>query len=151
MMNNSRPVSVWTLVTFLLILAMCGILGGYTLASDPSGKSMGLAEVLPLLPVSDFLLPGIFLFVVMGVIPFALAYSLMARKRSPLAESLTGWSKHHWSWTSTVLLGIVLVVFLVMESAYVGFHIPFQYVTAFLVFGIMVTAFLPEVEKIYRI
>ena len=65
-----RPLMLWPLIFFLLFLALGGLYGGITLLVDPSGNLLGLDDVLPLVPVSDFILPGIFLLVVMGLAPF---------------------------------------------------------------------------------
>jgi hypothetical protein len=63
---------LWPLIFFLLLLALGGFYGGIAMLTDPTGTSLQVADVLPLLPVPDYILPGIFLFVVMGLIPLVL-------------------------------------------------------------------------------
>ncbi|MHC4440744.1 MAG: hypothetical protein ACYS3S_25630, partial [Planctomycetota bacterium] len=110
-----RPFAVWPLLFFLLFLALGGLYGGIAMLADPSGGSLQLTEILPMLPVSDFILPGIFLLVVMGLTPLLLIYGLLIRPKWRWAERLSGWSGHHWSWTGTIGLGIALAIWLIIE------------------------------------
>ena len=66
---------------------------------DPSGASMGLpTDLLDGLPISNFVLPGLFLIIVMGIIPLILAYVLRKRTR--------------WAWLGTLVQGIVLLLWI---------------------------------------
>ena len=57
-----RPLTLWPLVLCLLILSIGGgFAGGIMMLIDPSGEMLGVADILPLLPVPNFILPGIFL------------------------------------------------------------------------------------------
>jgi hypothetical protein len=67
-----RPVALWLLVLSLVFLALGGMYGGIAMLTDPSGNSLQMAEILPLLPVPDYTLPGLFLLFVMGVAPLFL-------------------------------------------------------------------------------
>ena len=105
-----RPLMLWPLVLCLLILSIGGgFAGGIMMLMDPSGEMLGVAETLPLLPVPNFILPGIFLLVVMGIFPLILAITLITRPDWPWFDSLFQWSNHYWAWTSTLILVAILV------------------------------------------
>jgi len=144
-----RPFALWVLIFFLVFLALGGLYGGIAMLTDPSGNSLQMAEILPLLPVPDYTLPGLFLLFVMGLAPLFLTFGLLARPNWKWATSLARWSGHHWSWTGTVALGIVLALWLVVEGVMIGFEWPIQYVTAVNGILILILVLVPSVRKFY--
>lgn len=81
-----RPASVWYLAVSLIVLALGGLAGAYGFLSDPSG--VGMADQLDRLPILDFTLSGIFLFVAMFLFPLFLVYGLLARPEWRMAATL---------------------------------------------------------------
>jgi hypothetical protein len=63
-----RPLPLWILLLWLVFLAFGGLYGGIAMLIDPSGDAMGVDVLLPLLPVPDFILPGLFLIFGMGLV-----------------------------------------------------------------------------------
>jgi len=145
-----RPFALWLLIFFLIFLALGGLYGGIAMLTDPSGGSLQMTEVLPLLPVPDYTLPGLFLLFVMGLAPLFLTYALLARPNWAWAESISRWSHHHWAWTGTVALGLVLALWLIVEGVMIGFQWPIQYVTAVNGILILLFALVPSVRKFYE-
>ncbi len=139
----TRPLTLWLLIIALLFLGVGGLYGGIAMLMDPTGSSLQMTTLLPLLPVHDFVLPGLFLLIVMGWAPILLAYALLALPEWRWAAALSRWSGHHWAWTGTAALGVVLAVWLVVEGLLIGFRWPIQYVTAF--DGLV--AILPSLKK----
>lgn len=144
-----KPFSLWLLVASLVFLAFGGLYGGFAMLSDPSGGVIQMTEVLPQLHVPDYTLPGLFLLFVMGLAPLFLTFGLIARPNWKWAESLSRWSNHHWSWTATVALGIILLIWLSIQGALIGFRWPIQYVTAVNGILILVFALVPSVRRYY--
>jgi len=144
-----RPFTLWLLVFSLIFLALGGLYGGIAMLTDPSGGSLQMTEVLPLLPVPDYTLPGLFLLFMMGLTPLFLTYGLLARPNWAWTTPISRWNNHHWSWTGTVALGLILALWLIVEGVMIGFHWPIQYVTA--VNGILILALtlVPSVTKFY--
>jgi hypothetical protein len=144
-----RPVLIWLLVFCLVFLALGGIYGGIAMLVDTSGNFIQMAEVLPLLHVPSYLLPGLFLLSVMGLAPLFLVYGLLARPNWKWAIALSHWSGHHWSWTGSLVLGLVLVTWLVVQFFLIGFRWPIQYVTATNALFIILFTLVPGVHKFY--
>ena len=71
------------------------------LADPASGGYLDFADMLPLLPVNDFILPGLFLTAFMGLFPLFLVYGLIARPTWPMVDKFFKWSGHYWAWTGT--------------------------------------------------
>src|ERR1043165_2254352 len=68
-----RPPMRWPLLVMMGSLSIGGFIGGISFVAEPTGE--GLGARLPWLdqaPVSDFLLPGLFLLVVYGLVPLLL-------------------------------------------------------------------------------
>jgi hypothetical protein len=144
-----RPVILWPLLFLLLFLAVGGLYGGIAMLIDPAGDLIGLAHTLPELPVSDFILPGLFLLLVMGIMPLLLIYGLLARPGWTWAERLFHWSGHHWAWTGTLLLGIVLAIWLIYQAFLISFEWPIQYITAVDGFLIILFLLMPGMRTFY--
>lgn len=144
-----RPVMLWFLLFNLLYLGFGGLYGGIAMLTDPSGSSLDFAEILPLLPVPDYTLPGLFLFFILGLLPLFLIYALLACPKWTWAETLFRWSGHHWTWASTLTLGIILVLWLVIEGLLIEFNSPIQYITAVNGFLIILLVSLPGVRRLY--
>lgn len=145
-----RPSSLWILVFFLVFLALGGAVGAFYFLSDPSGASIGMEKELAMLPIPDYTLPGIFLLVIMTLAPLFLTYSLTAKPKAPLLQNLFRFAPYHWSWTGTVILGIILLLWLTLEAYFIGFTAPIQYVTAINGFLILVLPFIPAIKKYYQ-
>jgi len=144
-----RPFALWPLLFFLLFLALGGLYGGVAMLTDPTGGSLQLTETLPLLPISDFILPGIFLLVVMGLAPLLLIYGLLVRPEWKWAKRLSRWSGYHWAWIGTLGLGMILAVWLVVEGLLIGFEWAIQYISVVDGFLIILLVLIPPVRKFY--
>ncbi len=72
-----RPRALWLLVALLGLLVVTGFDGGLSFVTDPTGASLGAKlSWLDRSPVSDFLLPGLFLLVTYGIGGLALIAGL---------------------------------------------------------------------------
>ncbi len=144
-----RPPALWPLLFLLVFLAVGGLYGGIAMLTDPAGGSLGLTDVLPLLPVSNYVLPGVFLLIVMGLAPLALSYGLLVRPGWNWARTLSRWSRHHWAWTGTLGLGVTLAMWLMVQGLLIGFRWPIQYITAADGFLSVLLVLLPSMRKFY--
>lgn len=118
---------------------------------DPSGRALGMDAVLAQLPVPDYVLPGLFLVGVMGLVPIALAVGLARRVAWPWAARLTRGSGHHWAWTGSLALGLVLAAWLALQGALIGFVWPIQFVTAAIAVAIVALTLLPSVRRAFEL
>ncbi len=139
------------LLFFLVFLGAGGFYGGLSMLADPSGNSLRMAEVLPLLHIPDYRLPGLFLISVMGALPLFLVYALLAAPAWPWLERVFAWSRHHWAWTATLGLGVVLLLWLAVQAVLIGLRWPIQYITAICGVLIIALALLPSIERYYQL
>ena len=145
-----RPAILWLLVFLLVFLALGGLYGGISMLVDPSGRMLQMDGVLPLLPVPDYFLPGLFLLFVMGLFPILLTYGLIKQPVWSWVDSLSTWCGHYWAWTGSVGVGVVLVLWLAVQAILIGFQWPIQYIT--LVNGVLIilVAVIPSVQKYFK-
>ncbi len=106
MPSSARSTTVRALLVVEALCATFGYVGGIMFFVDPSGRLYGLDVALARLPVTDFLLVGLWLFVVYGV-GFSLAtYAL--------------WKRTPWAWISAVLLSFVWIGWIAVETGLLG-------------------------------
>jgi hypothetical protein len=100
MHKQSRPFTFWALIGCLLFLSISGLAGGIGMLMDPSGASLSLpGDLLADLPIETFILPGLYLVLVYGLLSPIIAYGL--------------WKRAPWAWAASVLLGIILLGWIV--------------------------------------
>lgn len=144
-----RPLMLWPLVLVLIFLALGGFSGGIPMLADPAnGGYLNFGEMLPDLPVSNFILPGLFLLIVMGLLPLFLAYALIVQPTWGWLDRLFRWSEHHWAWTGTMILDVIIAVWLAYEAWLIGWF-PITTFTAIQGLLILLFAMLPSVRKFY--
>jgi len=146
-----RPLPLWILILWLVFLAFGGLYGGIAMLLDPSGASMGVDVLLPLLPVADFILPGLFLLFGMGLFPLALVFGLLVRPNWAWADALTRWSGHTWAWTGTLFLGFILLLWLAVQALLIGFTTGIQYVVVVNGLALLGFALWLSVRRLYRL
>ncbi len=142
-----RPLTVWLLAFWLLFLALGGLYGGIAMLLDTSGAALGMSEVLDELPVSNYILPGLFLLFGMGLAPLFLIYALLTLPQWPWLERLLPKKGLHWAWLGILVLCWVLFMWLIVEGFLIGFDWPIQYVTLVNGFLIMLFALLTSVRR----
>ena len=115
-MRTRRPATVWLEVALLAFLALGGLVGGVAFVTDPTGASIGAQLAwLDGTPVSDFLLPGLFLLGVYAIGSLVLIIGLIWRPAPGVLGRLDAALHHHWAWLGTIAMGATLVVWIVYE------------------------------------
>ena len=115
-MRTRRPATVWLEVTLLAFLALGGFVGGVAFVTDPTGASIGAKLAwLEKTPVSDFLLPGLFLLVVYAIGSLVLIAGLVWRPAPGVLGRIDAALHQHWAWPGTIAMGATLVVWILYE------------------------------------
>ncbi len=119
--KKRRPAALKALVGIEMFFAIVGLASGLSLLSSPSGAGLGLSrDLLKNAPVSDYTLVGLFFVIVSGVLPILAAYGLIAKRRWRWTDPLNKWTGQNWAWTLTTALGIILILWIVVELVFVG-------------------------------
>ena len=121
MVRSSKPWSIHILLALLILLGLGGIGGGITLLADPSGGLMGLPPgLLDGLFLTDYTIPGFFLIVVMGLLPYAVYYLVRIGHRLGRAAVFT--------------MGGILICWILFQIVLWGYPITIQ--TVYLIWGL---------------
>ncbi|WP_297707537.1 hypothetical protein [uncultured Eudoraea sp.] len=111
-----RSISANLLILLIFLQAISAVPAGLSLIIDPSGKGIGLPPgVLENTPFKNFLIPGLFLFVVLGLLPLITLYGLLSRKKLNWAQKINWDKKFHWSCTFSFYIGLLLILWINMQ------------------------------------
>ncbi|MFH1213828.1 MAG: hypothetical protein V1681_07050 [Candidatus Neomarinimicrobiota bacterium] len=103
--NSIRPKSLYLLI---ILLAFRAIGGGLVLVIRPSGAIMQMPVSMPeYSPFPDFLIPGFFLLIMLGLFPAFACYALIKKLDCRRAECLNICKDRHWSWSFAFYVGII--------------------------------------------
>jgi len=144
---DSRPSVIWLLILLHVLLALGALLGGGAFILSPDGHLIQMPiSHLKNSPFSDFLLPGIFLFIFLGIYPLAVSYSLWRRPAWHWPDFINPFKRIHWSWAASLAAGVIVLIWIMVEVLWV----PFGFVhVLYLGWGValLILTLLPTVRK----
>lgn len=129
-----RPPSVTLLVALLAVLGLSGFVGGIALLADTSGAVLDLSPtLLDGSPFADYLIPGLALFVFLGVFPLLVAGALV--------------TQHRLAWQGVLAAGLAVLVWFTVQLVVVGWGNALQWLYLLLGVAILVVGVLPSVRR----
>lgn len=111
-----KKVYFYTLITLLILLGIGALAGGGAMIIDPSGQSIQMP--LSLLENSlfkDFLIPGIVLFILFGLIPILLIKPLLKGGFSRFFESINIFTDMQWPWSFVIYISFALIIWIQVQ------------------------------------
>lgn len=142
----------YLLIAIIVIIAISGISGGVSLMVDPSGANIQLnTSLLESTIFHNFLVPGIILFLLLGIFPFIAAFGLMTRKKSKLLNRFNPYKKKHWAWAYSLYCGIILVLWIDFQVMMIGGGYILQSIYAILGVIVIILTLLPSTIRFYKI
>ncbi len=148
---KQRPVAVYILLLLVFLESASGLFGGAALLLDPAGNILQMpTSFLKDSPFVDYVVPGFILFVFLGIYPAILFFGLLRLPYSQTFNSINIYKNQHWSWTLTIYLGIVLILWIDFETMFIGYNF---LQTVFGVGGvvILILDLLPSVKEYYLV
>jgi len=147
-----RTISTYILMILIAFQVISAVPAGWLLISDPSGEKLGLPiTLLNDSPFDNFLIPGLFLFVILGLLPLLILYGLITKKEFRFFQKINIFKNYLWSWTFSYYFGFVLVVWINMQ---LYFRIEFgllHLIYSTLGLLIIFITHLPSIKKNYKI
>jgi TRAP-type C4-dicarboxylate transport system permease large subunit len=139
---------------FLFLLGFLGlgaVGGGGTLIISPSGELIGMPiSMLEESPFSSFLIPGVILSLVLGLIPLLLIIALLRKPESKLAERFNLFKDMHWAWAYSIYIGFILIIWIQLQIVFIQEVSLIHTFYVFLAVTILYTALLPQIRNLYR-
>lgn len=118
------PFSARILIFLNAFLGFSALIPGAAFIIAPDGHliQMPLSN-LENSPFPDFLIPGILLFVFIGIYPSFVALSLWKRPAWHMPDILNPFRQLHWSWTASLAAGAILLIWIISEVQFmeIGF------------------------------
>lgn len=77
-------------------------------------------DILEGTPVGDFTLVGLLFVTAFGILPILAIYGLWKLPRWRWTDAINKWTGQNWGWTAAAATGVILVVWIAVEVAYIG-------------------------------
>lgn len=146
-MNENKSIVLITLQFFLAIGAFGG---GMIFIMDPTGSLAGMSQDLlegSIFP--SYLIPGLILICILGVLPSITALGLMKRWHWEWAESLNIYQDKHWSWTFSLYIGFALIIWITVQVLIIKTLAILHFIYICLGLIIQMITLLPRVQRKY--
>ena len=149
--NDPRPFTALVLIILLLVMGAGALISGPMLFLAPDGRLMQwTVEQLEGTPFTDYLVPGIILFLLVGVLPVFTGIGLIKKPAWRWPEALNVCKGFHWSWTGAWASGVIMLIWIITETALLGYVSFLQPLVAAWGIGIIILTMLPGVRRNYR-
>lgn len=152
-MNDKRvqkPLSCKILILLQFILGIGALFGGAGLILSPDGSLMKMpVTLLQHSPFHSFLIPGIILFVVFGILPIVIAIYLVKPSRCYHYNWLNIFQDHYSCWTYSLYLGFGLIIWLIVQIYYIQAIAMIHLLYFSLGLLIQIITLLPSVQHYY--
>lgn len=146
------PFTCKLLIILHIFLGIGAVFGGGTLTIAPDGKLLGMPiSILDQSPFTNFLIPGIILLLILGVIPLIVAFNLINQKSSKIGDALNFSKGTHWSWSFSIYIGFILIIWLSIQMYMI--HDVSVVHLIYLALGLLIQAItiLPSVQCYYSL
>ncbi|MCL1631399.1 hypothetical protein M3N64_05460 [Sporolactobacillus sp. CPB3-1] len=114
--THKKTIACYALIVLHLLLGIGAFIGGGLLILSPDGALLSMP--LSLLKDSffdNYLIPGLILFLFLGLYPLLVALFLITKKPFTLAEPFNLYKKTHWAWIHSLYVGFALIIWLTVE------------------------------------
>ena len=141
------------ILLFLLgFLALGAIGGGTVLIVSPSGELIGISlSEFKNIPFDSYLIPGIILFSILGIIPALLIIALIKKPESKTAELFNIYKDMHWSWTYCIYIAFTLIGWIHIELIFLQGAV--HWLQTFYIFYavlMIIVSLLPQIRNFYK-
>lgn len=151
-MNNKNKQRSWSLFFLQAFLGIGALCGGASLVIDPSGALIGMPlSMIEGSPFPNYLIPGVILFCVLGVVPTIISSGLIRQWDWELAEKLNLFQDKHWSWSFSLYSGFALVIWITVQVYTINAFSTVHFIYLMLGLVIQAVTLLPRMQEKYRV
>lgn len=146
--RNARPIAVWILIVLLFFLGIGGIISGALLFAAPDGHLVGFSNtILEGSPFTNYLIPGIILFLFVGIFQIFVDYSLLTHPGWRWPDKINPNKGYHWAWAASWASGVILLVWITVETVLLGYISLLQPIIAVWGIILIILTLLPGVRR----
>tara|TARA_R110002167_G_scaffold116792_4_gene292230 strand:- start:299 stop:751 length:453 start_codon:yes stop_codon:yes gene_type:complete len=144
-------ITTYLLLVIICFQLLCAIPAGLLMIIDTTGDKIGLPfELLKSSPFPNYLIPGLFLFLILGLFPIVIVYGLVGKPSWKLAEKFNPYKEVHWSLTFSYYFGLLLILWINMQLLFIQSYSFLQVVISLLGVFIIILTHAPSTLKAYR-
>ncbi len=151
-MSKKRPSTAWILIGLLIFIGIGALISGPLLFAAPDGHLVGFStDMLQGTPFSNYIIPGIILFVFIGIFPVFTAFSLIKKPGCRWPDSINIFKNFYWAWTAAWAVGAIMIIWIAVETAllgYISFLQPLIFIWGLI---IIILDVLPGVRRFYQV
>ena len=148
MEKKKRPFEVLVLVALMLFLGVGALISGPMLFAAPDGRLLGwTSEMMEGTPFVNYVVPGIILFLLVGVYQVVVGYSLLRLPGWRWPDRLSPYKRYHWAWSASWAMGMILLIWVIVETVLIGLTSFLQPLVASWGVGEVVLTLLPRTRQ----
>ena len=98
-----------------IFLGIGATISGTLMLSDPFGSEALPLYMLDNTPFTNFVIPGLILFSLLGVYPLVVAYCLWRLLGWRWPDAINPWKQRHWSWAAALSTGIIVLIWITVQ------------------------------------
>lgn len=119
--KRSLPFTVKVLIWLQVLLGFGAVVSGALMMISPDGSLMRMPLFLiEGSPFKGFFIPGLILFLFVGVFPSCVAYGLWKRPGWRWPDTINPFKNMHWSWAGSLASGAIVFIWLTVELVWVS-------------------------------
>jgi len=148
--KERRPVSSFILIAVQVCLGLGAVFGGGGLMLNPSGQLIGMPVSLIQDSVfGNFFIPGLILFLVLGLLPLWVAWGLATRRSFSVVRFMNIYPAMNTAWTFSLYVGFAVIIWIMVEMFIIQEVALVHMVYAAVGIAIQVLTLLPAVQRYY--
>lgn len=148
--DQQKSFSCHLLIILHFFLGIGALFGGGALILSPNGALLKMPlNLLRSSPFDSFLIPGLILFTVLGLLPLFTAYSLGREKSVKAATKISLYKEVYWGWNFSLYIGFILIIWIAIEMYLIQAVALIHVIYLFWGLAIQAVTLLPSVKKHY--
>jgi hypothetical protein len=146
-----KPAELFVLSFLLIILSVNGLAGGVLMMLQPDGALLGMDPAwLIRTPFSNYLLPGLLLFALNGLLPALALVGLWSGMRSRFVRRLNIYPDRSWGWTFSLYSGITTLIWILVQQLITTYFV-LQPIIASMAVLIMIFTLMPRTMSYFHL
>lgn len=148
---DNRPVLNYILIAIILLISIGAIPSAIKIIQDPTGKLIQFPDnYLKNTAFRDYLIPGVILLIVIGILPLFLAYGLLRRDSLKFLNNLSIYRDKNWQFSFLMYYSFALLIWIQVQTIFVPY---FFLQTAISCIGILILilSLFPSIRNYYSI
>jgi hypothetical protein len=121
-MTTKRPALLNILILLLGFIGIGAVISGAMLFISPQGDLMKMpVDMLEGSPFSSYLIPGIILFLFIGVFSLLTVYGLLKQPGWKWPDWINPARNIHWAWSASWAAGVIMLLWIAVETILLGY------------------------------